>query len=105
MLTLLLEAALRSFALGGIIWLGLKLLRVRDPRVHMTAWTLVLVASLSMPLMMNWVRLPLPSAAPPVRLMEIIALPPVPPLEAGPAAEGFSQAPGAPALEANATRV
>jgi len=37
MLALVLEAALRSLALGSVVWLGLMLLRVRDPRVHMTA--------------------------------------------------------------------
>jgi hypothetical protein len=99
MLALLLEAALRSLALGGIVWLGLKLLRVHDPRVHMTAWTVVLVASLSMPVVMHRVVLTLPSTAPPLRLVEIIGMPPLP--EAVPAAEG---ALGAPALESNAIK-
>jgi hypothetical protein len=72
MLALFLEAALRSLALGGIVWLGLKLLRVRDPRAHMTAWTVVLVASLAMPLIMHWAKLTLPSDSPPSRLAEII---------------------------------
>ena len=94
MLALLLEAALRSLALGGIVWFGLKLLRVRDPRVHMTAWTVVLVASLSMPVVMHRVVLTLPSTAPPLRLVEIIGMPPLP--EAG--------ALGAPALEPNAIK-
>ena len=39
MLSLLLEAALRSLLLGAIVWFGLKLLRIRDPRAHMiTRW-------------------------------------------------------------------
>jgi hypothetical protein len=106
MLALLLEAALRSLALGGIVWLGLKLLRVRDPRVHMTAWMVVLVASLSMLLIMRWVTLTLPSAAPPLPLAEIIWAHPDQPLEAVqtealPTAGEFSQAPSAPALEPN----
>jgi hypothetical protein len=102
MLALLLEAALRSLALGGIVWLGLELLRVRAPRSHMTAWTIVLVASLSMPLIMHWVMLTLPSAAPPLQLAKIIGASPDSPLEAMQAAEGFSQAPSAPALATNA---
>ena len=53
MLALLLEAALRSLALGALVWLGLRLLCVRDPRAHMTAWTIVLVTSLMMPMIMQ----------------------------------------------------
>ena len=45
MLDVLLESALRSLALGGAVWLGLRLLRVRNPHVNMTAWTVVLAAS------------------------------------------------------------
>ena len=112
MLAVLLEAALRSLVLGGIIWFGLKLLRMRDPRVQMTAWTVVLIASLAMPLMMQWVAVTLPSAAPPARLVEIFGMPPAPPVDGVPTA-GLPQAPGAPALdvpadapalESNATR-
>jgi len=54
MLAILAEAALRSFMLGSVVWLGLKLLLVRNPHVHMTSWVLVLVASLAMPLLMQW---------------------------------------------------
>ena len=36
MLALLAELALRSLVLGGAVWIGLKLLRVRNPHVHMT---------------------------------------------------------------------
>ena len=31
MLALLLESALRLLALGGVVWLGLKFFRVRNP--------------------------------------------------------------------------
>jgi hypothetical protein len=99
MLALVLEAALRSLALGSVVWLGLTLLRVRDPRVHMTAWTVVLVASLSMPMIMHWVILTLPSAVPPLRLAEIIGVPLGSSLEAAPTAAEFSQVSGATALE------
>jgi hypothetical protein len=69
MLAVLAESALRSLVLGGVVWVGLNLLRVRNPHVHMTSWILVLVASLSMPLLMHWTTvtvpldpLPVPSA-------------------------------------------
>src|SRR5258708_35897743 len=54
MLAILAESALRSLLLGSVVWIGLNLLRVRNPHVHMTSWVLVLVASLSMPLLMHW---------------------------------------------------
>jgi hypothetical protein len=72
MLSLLLEAALRSLLLGAIVWFGLKLLRVRDPRAHMTAWIVVLIASLTMPVMMHWMVVTLPTAAPPLRIVALI---------------------------------
>src|SRR5262249_36339253 len=57
--------------LGGAVWLGLKLLRVKNPHAHMTAWTLVLVASLAMPALMRLVTVTLP-AVPVAPLAEII---------------------------------
>ncbi|QAU38120.1 M56 family metallopeptidase [Bradyrhizobium guangdongense] len=54
MIAALAEAALRSFALGGVVWIGLNLFRVRNPHVHMTAWIVVLLASLAMPVVMHW---------------------------------------------------
>jgi hypothetical protein len=54
MLTILAESALRSLLLGGIVWVGLSLSRVRNPHVHMTCWAMVLAASLLMPLLMHW---------------------------------------------------
>ena len=54
MIATLAEAALRSFVLGGVVWIGLTLFRVRNPHVHMTAWVVVLVASLAMPFVMHW---------------------------------------------------
>ena len=54
MLAILAESALRSLILGSVVWIGLNLLRVRNPNLHMTCWTMVLVASLSMPLLMHW---------------------------------------------------
>ena len=54
MLAILAESALRSLILGSVVWIGLNLLRVRNPHVHMTSWAMVLLASLSMPLLMHW---------------------------------------------------
>lgn len=54
MIAALAEAALRSFALGGVVWIGLILFRVRNPHIHMTAWVVVLLASLAMPFAMHW---------------------------------------------------
>ena len=70
MIATLAEAALRSFVLGGVVWFGLHVFRVRNPRVHMTAWVVVLLASLAMPFVMHWptltiTRLPLPVPASP----------------------------------------
>jgi len=53
-LAILADSALRSLILGSVVWIGLNLLRVRNPYVHMTCWVMVLVASLSMPLLMHW---------------------------------------------------
>jgi beta-lactamase regulating signal transducer with metallopeptidase domain len=54
MLAILAESALRSLILGSVVWIGLNFLRVRNPHIHMTSWLMVLVASLSMPLLMHW---------------------------------------------------
>ncbi len=91
MLALLLESALRSLLLGAAVWLGLSLFRVRNPHVQMTAWTLVLIASLAMPALMRLVTVTIP-AAPPTPLAHIIW--PAPEV-APPALEGAPQA-GAP---------
>jgi BlaR1 peptidase M56/Domain of unknown function (DUF3471) len=73
MLDLLLESALRSLALGVAVWLGLALLRVRNPRTHMTAWTVVLVASLAMPVLMHRLTVTIPAAAPPLHMVESLS--------------------------------
>jgi len=73
MLDLLLESALRSLALGVAVWLGLALLRVRNPRTQMTAWTVVLVASLAMPALMHRLTVTIPAAAPPLRVVESLS--------------------------------
>src|SRR5215467_749064 len=102
MLALLLEAALRSLALGGVVWLGLKLLRVRDPRAHMTSWTVVLAASLIMPLIMHWGTLTVPYSAPPSPLAKIVWVKAPAPLDAMPTSDGLSQPPGSLAVQGHA---
>jgi hypothetical protein len=75
MLALLMESALRTLLLGLAVWLGLKMFRRRNPQLQMTAWTVVLVASLSMPLLMRGLTVTIPAAAPP-QLVTIPRLPP-----------------------------
>jgi hypothetical protein len=65
--------ALRSLALGAVVWLILRVLRVRHPQVQMIAWTVVLIASLAMPALTGWVRLTLPAGALPSALLAPIA--------------------------------
>ena len=69
MLAILAESALRSLVLGSAVWVGLNLVRVRNPHLHMTSWVMVLVASLSMPFLMHWTTVtitldPLPVPSP-----------------------------------------
>ncbi|HEY7664859.1 MAG TPA: M56 family metallopeptidase [Xanthobacteraceae bacterium] len=66
------ESALRLLALGAVVWLALKLLRVRNPHVEMTAWTVVLLASLAMPALMRSVTLPIPAGPSPVQWAQLI---------------------------------
>jgi hypothetical protein len=73
MLAILAEAALRSFMLGGGVWLGLKLLRVRNPHVHMTSWVVVLAASLAMPFLMRWTHVTITVASPPAPVHEMLS--------------------------------
>jgi hypothetical protein len=71
MLELLAESALRSVILGGGVWLGLTLLRVRSPKLQMTAWTVVLAASLAMPAVTPWMHVTLPPDLPHAHLVKI----------------------------------
>jgi hypothetical protein len=73
MLDLLLESSLRSLALGAAVWFGLALLRVRNPRANMTAWTVVLVASLAMPVLMHRLTVTIPAAVPPLHVVEALS--------------------------------
>jgi beta-lactamase regulating signal transducer with metallopeptidase domain len=111
MLALLAESALRSLLLGAAVWLGLKLLRVRNPHVQMTAWTLVLIASLAMPVLMRLVTItvadappsplaqilwPAPAASPPA--LDVALQPAQPPVSADLPADHDAAAPPASAV-------
>src|SRR5947209_14019854 len=72
MLALMIEAALRSLAVGAIAGLGLLAFRVRNVRLERAVWTTVLGAALLMPAMIQWpvLRIPLlhtksPAVVPP----------------------------------------
>jgi beta-lactamase regulating signal transducer with metallopeptidase domain len=71
-LSILAESALRSLLLGGVVWIGLNLLRVRNPHVHMTTWIVVLAASLAMPLLMHWTTVTITLKALPVPAPETL---------------------------------
>jgi hypothetical protein len=49
MLALIVESALRAAVLALLAGLGLKLFRIRNPHMMLTAWVVVLCASLAMP--------------------------------------------------------
>jgi TonB family protein len=51
MTLVLLECAVRSAALIAVVWLVLKVLRVRSVRLERNAWLVVLAASVAMPLL------------------------------------------------------
>ena len=66
MFALLLESAVRSLVLAIAVSIGLKVFRVRGSQAKRVVWTVVLVAALSMPLLMQWgtVTLPAPAVTP-----------------------------------------
>jgi hypothetical protein len=72
MLELLAASALRSIVFGGVVGLGLKLLRVRNPHMQMAAWTVVLAVSLAMPALTTWIRVTIPAYPSPTPLVKII---------------------------------
>jgi beta-lactamase regulating signal transducer with metallopeptidase domain len=68
-LPVLFEAVLRAFVAACILWIGLRLLRVKNVRAQKAAWSMMLLAGIALPLLMlsHWipawaeVRLPAPS--------------------------------------------
>jgi len=82
MLWLLVDSALRSLVLGAAVWLGLRLVRVRNPEVELTAWTIVLAVALAMPLLMRIAVVTIPARlAVPAAVVDIIPASPVAPFE------------------------
>ncbi|HWK75595.1 MAG TPA: M56 family metallopeptidase [Povalibacter sp.] len=63
MLSILLESSLRSLLLGAIAWSLLKMLRVSNPQMQRAVWIAVLAASIAMPALMQWARVPAPASA------------------------------------------
>jgi TonB family protein len=53
MIALMVEAALRSLVLGGVVWLAMHVFRPRNPHLQKTIWITVLVASLAMPFVLK----------------------------------------------------
>lgn len=62
MMLSIIECVVRSSVLVGIVWLVLKALRVRSPRLERSAWVLVLASSWAMPLLMQLLALPVAEA-------------------------------------------
>ncbi len=62
MLEALVAAALRTLLLAALVALGLRLLRVRHVQLQFTAWTVVLVASLAMPMLQRYALVNIPIA-------------------------------------------
>jgi TonB family protein len=53
MITMIVEAALRSFLLGALVWLALAVVRPRNPHLQKTVWISVLLASIAMPFLIT----------------------------------------------------
>jgi BlaR1 peptidase M56 len=54
MISLMVEAALRSCALAVVVWLGIAAFRLNSPRVEKIAWTTVLAGAIAMPALLHW---------------------------------------------------
>jgi beta-lactamase regulating signal transducer with metallopeptidase domain len=94
MLFLLLESALRAAGLALLVGLGLKLFRVRNPHVMLTAWTVVLCAALAMPVLVTVSPVTLVMPQVQADLLDLPALPDVGPnAPEGVAAAIFEQPP------------
>lgn len=73
MLSILMEAAVRSLALGVLAWLVLKLWRMKHPQVGQIVWRAVLIAALSMPALMQQELFVLPAASPQFSIVQLDA--------------------------------
>jgi TonB family protein len=68
MLTVVVDAAVRSLALAALVGAALSLLRVRRAALRLGAWTMVLYTALAMPVLTRW----LPPLAVPMPAIESI---------------------------------
>jgi beta-lactamase regulating signal transducer with metallopeptidase domain len=78
MIEILTEASVRSLIIGAVVGVALRLFRVRNPQIEMTAWITVLGASFAMPLLLRWPLVRLPAVP--------VLLPPTLPMVDAPAA-------------------
>jgi TonB family protein len=54
MIALIVEAAVRSLALGVVVWVAMRALRPSNPHLQKTVWITVLLASIAMPFALKW---------------------------------------------------
>jgi hypothetical protein len=54
MIPLIVEAAVRSFALAVVVWLGIAAFRVNSPQIEKMIWTTVLAGAIAMPALLHW---------------------------------------------------
>ena len=54
MTLVILSSAVRALLLGAVIWLALRIIRVRNPHVELLVWRMVLVAGLVLPVLLYW---------------------------------------------------
>lgn len=76
MIVLVAEYTIRSIALGILVFLALKTVRVNDPRLERTAWRMVLVSAVSMPVLLKLSALPpMPVSVLTMNYAEFVTLP------------------------------
>jgi TonB family protein len=76
MISLIAEYSVRSIALGLLVFLAVKALRVRDPRLERTVWRIVLMSVVSMPALLKLSSLlPVPAPALSASYGELVTLP------------------------------
>jgi TonB family protein len=54
MSALLLESAIRTVLLAMLVWLGIRMLRIRNAHLEKTLWLMVLLAAFAMPYLTQW---------------------------------------------------
>ncbi|MDY6947924.1 MAG: M56 family metallopeptidase [Pseudomonadota bacterium] len=76
MIALVAEYTVRSIVLGLLVFLTLKALRVRDPRLERAAWRMVLATVVAMPVLSQLMSLsPVPAAILSASYTELVTLP------------------------------